>query len=82
MTNSSAIFQTMMNNIFRDLIVKGIMIVYLDNILIFTQTLENHCKAVCRILEVLAKHKLYLHPEKYEFNRQRIQYLGLVILED
>ena len=35
MTNSSAIFKTMINNIFRDLIVEGIMIIYLDNILIF-----------------------------------------------
>jgi len=75
-------FQTMINNIFRDLIVKGIMIVYLDNILIFIQKLENHYKAVCRVFEILAKHKLCLHPEKCEFNRQRIEYLGLVILEN
>ena len=35
-TNSLATFQTMMNNIFQNLIAKDIMIVYLDNILIFT----------------------------------------------
>jgi len=46
MTYSPAIFQTMMNNIFYDLIAKRIMIVYLDNILIFTQTLEKHHQAV------------------------------------
>ena len=38
MTNSPATFQTMMNNIFRTLIAKGIVVVYLDDILIFTET--------------------------------------------
>jgi len=45
-TNSPATFQTMMNDIFQDLIVEGIMIVYLDNILIFTKTEEEHAKAI------------------------------------
>jgi len=41
-TNSPAIFQTMMNNIFRTVIAEGIVVVYLDNILIFTKTEEEH----------------------------------------
>jgi len=46
MTNSLATFQTMMNNIFQDLIAEGIMVVYLDDILIFTRTEEKHAKAI------------------------------------
>jgi len=46
MTNSPATFQTMMNNIFQDLIAEGIMVVYLDDILIFTRTEEEHAKAI------------------------------------
>jgi len=46
MTNSLATFQTMMNNIFQDLIVEGIIVVYLDNILILTRTEEEHAKAI------------------------------------
>ena len=46
MTNSPATFQTMMNNIFRNLIAEGIVVVYLDNILIFTKTEEEHTQAV------------------------------------
>jgi len=42
MTNSPATFQTMMNDIFRTLIAKGIVVVYLDDILIFTRTEEEH----------------------------------------
>jgi len=49
-TNSLATFQTMMNDIFRDLIAEGIMVVYLDDILIFTRTEEEHTKAIRRIL--------------------------------
>ena len=57
MTNSPATFQTMMNDIFRTLIAEEIVVVYLDNILIFTETEEEHEQAVQRILEVLAEHK-------------------------
>jgi len=67
-----------MNNIFWDLITQGIIIFYLDNILIFTQTLEEHHRVV---LEVLAKHKLYLWLEKCKFDKQQMEDLGLVILK-
>ena len=55
------------------------MIVYLDDILIFTQTLEEHYKAVQRVLKVLAKYKLSFCYKKCEFNKEQIKYLGLVI---
>jgi len=82
MTNSPATFQTMMNDIFRNLIAEGIVVVYLDDILIFTKTKEEHEQAVRRVLQVLKENKLFLHPEKYEFCKQRIEYLGLVISEN
>jgi len=46
MTNSPATFQTMMNDIFQNLIVEGIVVVYLDDILIFTKTEEEHAQVV------------------------------------
>jgi len=72
----------MMNNIFRTLIAKGIVVVYLDNILIFMWTKEEHERAVQRVLEVLAEHKLFLCPEKCKFHRKEIEYLRLVISEN
>jgi len=72
----------MMNDIFRTLIAKGIVVVYLDNILIFTKMEEEHERAVWRVLEVLVEHKLFLCPEKCEFHRKQIKYLGLVISEN
>jgi len=72
----------MMNDIFWDLIVEGIMVVYLDDILIFTRTEEEHAKAIRRVLQVLQEHKLFLCPEKCEFYKEWIEYLGLVISEN
>jgi len=82
MTNSPATFQTIMNDIFQDLIVEGIMVVYLDNILIFTRTEEEHVKAIRWVLQVLQENKLFFRLEKYKFCKERIEYLGLVILEN
>jgi len=82
MTNSPATFQTMMDDVFRTVIAEGIVIVYLDDILIFIKTEEEHERAVQRVLEILAEHKLFLRPEKCEFHRKQIEYLGLVISEN
>jgi len=46
MTNSLATFQTMMNDIFRNLIAEGIVVVYLDDILIFTKMEKEHAQVV------------------------------------
>jgi len=43
----------MMNDIFWNLIAEDIMVVYLDDILIFTRTEEEHVKAIRRVLQVL-----------------------------
>jgi len=72
----------MMNDIFRIVIAEGVVVVYLDNILIFTKTEEEHERAVWRVLEILTGHKLFLRPEKCEFHRKQIEYLGLVISEN
>jgi transposase InsO family protein len=82
LTNSPATFQTMMDDIFRDLVAEGVVVIYLDDILIFTKTLEEHREVTKRVLELLRQHKLYLKPEKCEFERTSVEYLGLVISHD
>ena len=82
MTNSLATFQTMMSDIFWNLIVEGIMVVYLDNILIFTKIKEEYAKAVWQVLQILQENKLFFHLEKCEFYKEQIKYLGLVISEN
>jgi hypothetical protein len=82
LTNSPATFQTMMNDIFSDMISEGVVVVYLDDILIFTKDLDEHRQITQRVLGRLAEHKLYLRPEKCEFEKTQIEYLGLIIFEN
>src|SRR5271163_1772770 len=79
LTNSPATFQTMMDDIFEDMISKGKAIVYLDNILIFNQTLEEHREMVKGAVKILHKHNLFLKPEKCEFKWTEVEYLGIII---
>ena len=82
LTNSPATFQTMMDDIFEDLITEGVVVVYPDDILIFTKTLEEHCNVVCKVLDLLWLHNLSLKPEKCKFEKTSIEYLGVVISQD
>ena len=77
--NSLATFQTMMDRIFEDLISEGVVVVYLDNILIITKTLEEHQKVVCWVMEILQKYSLSLKPEKCKFEKTSVEYLRVVV---
>ena len=78
-TNSPAMFQTMMNNIFHELIMKGVVVVYLDNILIFTKTVEEHHAVTQRVLDLLREHKLLLKLDKCEFEKRKVEYLRVIV---
>jgi hypothetical protein len=75
LSNSLATFQMMMNEIFQDLITEGI----LNNILIFTNSLEEHRQINFLVSDRIHEHKLYLRPEKCKFEKTRIEYLGVII---
>ena len=81
LTNSPATFQTMMNDIFREEIAEGWVIIYMDDILVFTKDKEEHQEQVKRILEKLRKHQLSLKAEKCYFKKMEIKFLGLIITE-
>jgi hypothetical protein len=82
LTNSPTTFQMMMNDIFHNLVSEGSVVVYLDDILIFTPTLKEHQEVVHQVMEIIQQHQLFLHPEKCEFEQTRIEYLGLIISEN
>ena len=73
------ITQTMMNDIFRELVMEGVVVVYLNDILIFTEMLEQHQEVTRRVMELLWKHKLFLKPDKCEFEKERVEYLEVVV---
>ena len=69
----------MMNDILRDFISCGVVICYMDDILIYTETLAEHHQVTQEVLATLHHHKLFLKPKKCKFEQQEINYLGLVI---
>ncbi len=89
LTNSPATFQTMMNTIFRELIVDGSMMVYMDDMAIHTaRRLEEteddhvtwHWSIVNQVLQKLNDHDLYLNPNKCDFKLPHIDFLGVRIV--
>ena len=64
LTNFPAIFQTMMNNLFWDLINQGDTATFIDDILLATDTEEGHNKLVEEVLKRLEKNNLFVKPEK------------------
>jgi len=79
MTNSPATFQMMMNEILRDLINKEEVAVFVDDVLVGTETEEEHDEIVEEILRRLEENDLYIKLEKCVWKVRRIGFLGVVI---
>lgn len=77
--NAPATFQNMMNNILGDLIRQGSVMVYLDNILIFGNDKKEHRKLVKEVLKRLRDNDLFAKAEKCFFEKDSINYLGMII---
>jgi len=65
MTNLPAIFQAMMNKILRNLVNEGKVAVFVDNVLVGTETEEGYNEIVEEVLGRLEENDLYVKPEKY-----------------
>jgi len=86
LTNSPTTFQTMIDTIFHEQIMRGTLMVYMDNIVVHTkrkpneleeQHLERHRELVREMLTILCKHNLYLNIEKCQFEQTDVDYLGV-----
>jgi RNase H-like domain found in reverse transcriptase/Reverse transcriptase (RNA-dependent DNA polymerase) len=81
MCNSPAIFQAMMDDIFMTIIDNQLVIVYMDDILIFADTKAELERITKLVLEKLWEHDLFLKAKRCEFCQTRIEYLGMIIEE-
>jgi hypothetical protein len=81
LSNAPATFQNMMNHIFRDLLDLG-LIVYLDDILIYAETEEEHDRIVTEVLKCLTENGLAISQDKCFWSTNRVDFLGYVISKD
>jgi hypothetical protein len=78
LTNAPAVFQHLMNDIFHDL-TDVCLIIYIDDILIFSEDLASHRRRVREVLQRLRDHKLYVKPEKCLFEKSQVEFLGMIV---
>lgn len=81
LTNAPAIFQHLMNDIFREYL-DVFVVIYLDDILIFSANQEDHDRHVKLVLEKLRCSGLYAKLEKCEFNQKQVEFLGYLVSAD
>ncbi|KIM58095.1 hypothetical protein SCLCIDRAFT_28375 [Scleroderma citrinum Foug A] len=58
------------------------MVVYLDDILIYSDNMEDHVKHIWEVLQCLRQHKLFAKPKKCEFHSDSVEYLGYFLSPD
>ena len=78
LTNAPATFMTMMNDIFRDYL-DSFIIVYIDDILVYSKNEEEHEKHLEIVLQKLRENKLYAKLSKCEFAKKEVEFLGHVV---
>ncbi len=78
LSNSPAVFQALVNDVLRDMVDQFIY-VYLDDILIFSSSLQEHVQHVRRVLQRLLENGLFVKEEKCTFHAQSVPFLGFIV---
>jgi len=78
LVNPPATFQTMMNKILREFLDHGV-VVYLDDILIFSEYMDDHIKVVQKVLDRLEQHDLAVSLKKSVFHKEEVEFLGYIV---
>ena len=79
LTNSSTTFQTMMNDLFRDLINQGDTVTFIDDILVAIDMEEGHDELVEEVLKRLEENDLFVKLEKCKWKVREVEFLEVVI---
>ena len=78
LTNAPATFCTLMNKIFHPYLDKFV-VVYLDDIIIYSNTLKEHVEHLRKVFKILRQNELYVKKEKCPFAKEEVSFLGLCI---
>ena len=78
LTNAPAMFQALMNSILRPYIDKFVL-VYLDDILVYSNSEKEHLEHLRLVFEALRQHQLYARPKKCTFNKPNVEFCGHIV---
>ncbi|EPS59216.1 hypothetical protein M569_15593 [Genlisea aurea] len=81
LSNSPSVFQRVMNQVFSRLINKSVLI-YIDDILIFSKTKEEHLRHIREVFETIRREHLSVKRSKCYFFKQELKFLGHIISKD
>ena len=81
LTNAPSVFMSLMNGVFCTYLDQCV-IVFHDDILIYSKTVEEHEVHLCQVLQCLIDHQLYGNLSKYGFFQSKVKYLGHIITGD
>ncbi|KAK3548377.1 hypothetical protein QTP70_011697 [Hemibagrus guttatus] len=78
LVNAPSIFQDFMHEVLREFLHRSVL-VYIDNILIYSRSMADHQRHVVEVLHCLRTYHLFLKAEKCVFHQSSVQFLGYVI---
>jgi hypothetical protein len=81
LTNALATFVFLMNNVLSKFMDR-FLLVFIDDILIYSKSMEEHEEHLKLVLQVLREHKIYAKFSKCDFFQKQVHYLGHVISEE
>jgi len=81
LTNAPATFYTLMNDIFREWL-DDFMVVYIDNILVYSNSMEEHMEYLRKVFQRLRENKLYAKFEECKFGVAEVDFLGHKITQE
>ncbi len=81
LTNAPAVFQAVMNDVFKPFLGRFVLI-YLDDILVFSSSLDEHAEHLDAVLTTLAENSLFAKLTKSDFCKEKLKWLGHIITKD
>lgn len=81
LTKAPAVFQSLVNDVLRDML-NITVFVYLDDILIFSKSAEEHVHHVRAVLQQLLENSLFVKAEKFEFHVPSVSFLSYIVAEE